>query len=105
MLQCRYDTALRNQSHWTSKVVIALQNLPGSPGLDWDWSGSQLGNRKCTSTPLEEVQHLDMLTRLNMELLEQKYASTDLEQLQHPDMLICADGATVYIGADKVNTS
>ena len=57
-----------------------MQHLPGFPALDWDWSGKQAEDKETRS-------------------------STLLNRLEGPDMLIWAEGATVYIGKDKVNTS
>jgi hypothetical protein len=57
--------------------LYIVQDLPGSLALNWGWSGNKTEDKKTSS-------------------------SSVLKKLDRPDMLIWAEGATVYIGEDKV---
>ncbi len=57
-----------------------MRHHPGYPALEWNWSGRQASYEGSSSYLIQKT-------------------------LLPPDMLIWAEGATVYVGEDKVNTS
>ena len=80
VMPCQCEPACSAEHIRPPKVFFPVQHLPGFPALDWDRSGKQAEDKETSS-------------------------STLLNRLEGLDMLIWAEGATVYIGKDKVNTS